>query len=377
MKVLTMQITNQENNNMGGAYERYMALINSFLDEGWEVHHISPKGFSNIKHESLIHHGILDFPLHPRFVLFYIQSFFEILWLHNNINIIVVSSALEAIMGVISKLFNKNTKLLVVFNGDPISDYEFLREGIKKYIFIKFMKFIDNIVVNNADLLIFISKKNREDILRRVHYNNKNSIVKVIYHGVTPRLKSLSEQNPIKYTKNTVIGFVGRLTEIKGLDYLIKAFYNIKSSLQDPLLVIVGDGPDKNKYIDLVKKLNLEDNVIFTGYKKNPLIYMKSFDLMVVPSLSEGFGMVIIEALNVGTPVLGSKIGGIPEVLKYEELLFDLNNKELELKILNVFKNKETYEEILELCNKRKNLFKSNWEEEVMDLIKNYMDYRL
>ena len=335
---------------MGGAYERYMTLINAFLDEGWEVHHISPRGFSNINRESLIHHETFGLHLYPHFLAFYIQTFFIMLSINrkNDIDIILAFSAFEAIMGVIFKFFNKKSKLVTCFRADSISNYEHFPDSIKKSFNLNFIKFIEKIVVNKSDLVIFLSKKNKKDILKRLNYTGNENKVKVVYNGITPRLRSLSSHDIIRYSDNIVIGFVGGLYDGKGLNYLINAFYNIKKSLPSSILVIVGDGPDKHKFIRTVKELNLEDNVIFTGYKTNPFPYIKGFDLMVVPSLSEAFGIVIFEALYVGTPVFGSNVGGIPEVLKYEELIFDLKTDDLENNIINFFNNKKSHENVLE-----------------------------
>ena len=373
MKAITMQIKNQDNLNMGGAYERYITLMNGFLNEGFEVHHISPRGFSNITHRCLIHHGIRNIRFNPNFLPFFVLTFLKMREINkkNDIDFIITFSSLETVMGVIfKKTYNKKTKIITCFRGDTVSNYEVsLSNGLKKTIFIKFQNIVDKIALKNGDLSIFLSKVNRDDILKRTGYNNKKNM-KVVYNGITPRLQFLSGFKSIKFPGSIVIGFVGLLYEGKGVNFLIEAFYNVKKYFSNAILVIVGDGPDKYNFIKLVEDLGLQDVVIFTGYKKNPIKYIKGFDLLIVPSLSEAFGMVILEALYVGTPVIGSKVGGIPEVLKYDELLFNVKTEELEFKILNVFKNKESYENVSNLCKKRKDRFMFDWTEEMIESIK-------
>lgn len=372
MNVITMQIKNQENTNMGGAYERYMTLINALLKNGWQVHHISPKGFSNINNKSLIHYDVWDIPFYPRFIFFHIQTFFKMYQINrnNNINLIITFSPLEAIMSVIfARFFNANTKLITFFRADSVANYESHGKSFKTKLVVAFQKKIDSFIVNNVENLLFLSEKTRDDILGRINYNNKNN-VEVVYNGITPRLRNLSEQNEIRFQKKNVIGFVGLLYEGKGLNYLLKSFKEIKKELSDSILVVVGDGPDKSKFIKTVKDLNLEDSVIFTGYKKNPIQYIKGFDLMIVPSLSESFGMVILEALYVRTPVIGSNVGGMPEVLFYDELLFDPQNvDEISDKIIEILKNNDNYQNIVNLCNSRRKAFDFDWETEMLKII--------
>lgn len=371
MKVITMQIKNMDK-VFGGAYERYMQLIEEFTSRDWEVHHISPKGFSNIKHKNLIHHGILDIPLRPGFLPFSIQTFLRMLWLgaKTPVDLIVTFSVLEGLLGAIFKYFHKRTKLVISSRGDEVALAETnMKNGIKKTLYFKIFKIIEKYALKKADLVIFVSNKDRQNIVKRAKYNY---IEKVIYNGITPRLKRLSSERGVNFgTGNKLIGFVGLIYEEgKGLRYLMKAFSKVTQELPNSKLVVVGDGPGKRWLVSLVNSLGLEENVIFTGFQQNPIQYMKGFDLMVLPSLYEAFPAVILEALYVGTPVIGSKAGGIPEVLKYDELLFEPGNAdELSSKILNLLKNDEAYGKALELCRERKEAFTFDWREEMLKAI--------
>lgn len=368
-----MQIKNMDK-VFGGAYERYMQLIEEFTSRDWEVHHISPKGFSNIKHKNLIHHGILDIPLRPGFLPFSIQAFARMLWIgaKTPVDLIVTFSVLEGLLGVLFKSFRRKTKLVISSRGDEIALAETkMKNGIKKTLYLKISRIIEKRALQKADLVIFLSDKDRQNAVKRTRCDHVVK-TKVIYNSITPRLKRLSRARGVNFgTGNKIIGFVGLIYEGgKGLKYLVKAFEKVRQELPNSKLVVVGDGPGKQWLISLVNSLGLEENVIFTGFKQNPVQYMKGFDLMVLPSLYESFGAVILEALYVGTPVIGSRAGGIPEVLKYDELLFEPKNvDELASKILNLLQNDGAYSKASELCRKRKEAFTFDWREEMFKAI--------
>lgn len=370
MRVVTLQIKNQEK-IFGGAYQKYMELIDGFLCRGWEVHHISPMGFSNIKHRNLIHHGFFNISIGPSFVSFFIQAFVIILFFRQkrNIDAIVTFSPVEGLIGIIFKVFSKKTKLIVAFHGNSISGIELgIKNGIKRNIYKKVVGNIEELVIKKSDLVIFVSEYDREHILKRYKIKNINAM-KVIYNNInTPRIKKLNEESALSVREDKkVIGFVGNLYENgKGLKYLIEAFYNVKQIIPNSTLVLMGIGPDLQKLKTLISRLNLDKDVTFLGFKENPLRYMKSFNLMVLPSLHEAFPLVILEALYIKIPVIGSRVGGIPEILKYDELLFESKNvSDLTAKILLLLQDEKEYKKVSELCEERKKEFVFDWQEKM------------
>ncbi|WP_225370594.1 glycosyltransferase [Methanobrevibacter arboriphilus] len=87
-----------------------------------------------------------------------------------------------------------------------------------------------------------------------------------------------------------------------------------KQLKSDCVLVVVGDGPLLNSLKEKVKIENVED-VIFTGARNDVANVIQSSDLLILPSYSESFGLVLIEALACGKPVIGSNVGGIKEII--------------------------------------------------------------
>lgn len=114
--------------------------------------------------------------------------------------------------------------------------------------------------------------------------------------------------------------FVGRLDERKGIDYLLEAFVKIKTAHPETRLVIVGDGPKEDPLKRFVKEQQLED-VVFVGYADQETLpeYYRSAQIACFPATgNESFGIVLIEALASGLPVIASEIEGYREVLTGE-----------------------------------------------------------
>lgn len=105
-------------------------------------------------------------------------------------------------------------------------------------------------------------------------------------------------------TKQFVIGHIGRFMEQKNHTFLIDIFAGVLKYIPDAKLLLVGDGELQNSISDKVKKLNLEESVIFTGNVTNPQEYYQAMDLFVLPSLFEGLPVVSIEAQASGLPCL-------------------------------------------------------------------------
>ncbi len=109
-----------------------------------------------------------------------------------------------------------------------------------------------------------------------------------------------------------------RLDPYKGVHILIGAFNMIKDLFPELYLVIAGDGEEKNNLLQLAEDLDLQGRVRFVGTVSlsEGIAFLKSAEFTVVPSISEGGGLVNVEAQAAGCPVIASRVGGIPEYLK-------------------------------------------------------------
>lgn len=111
------------------------------------------------------------------------------------------------------------------------------------------------------------------------------------------------------------MGIVGKLDEIKGHKYLFKALQEIQALRPGIKCLVVGVGPHEVELKKQTKELGLEDEVIFTGYRQDMPQVMKAIDILACPSLTEAFPLVIIEAMAMGKPVVGTDVGGISEAI--------------------------------------------------------------
>lgn len=132
--------------------------------------------------------------------------------------------------------------------------------------------------------------------------------ITVIYNGT-----DFCQPNPKKH-KAKVIGSVGRLHPVKGYDLLIQALAKLQN--KDVVLKIAGDGPELNHLKSLAREFSVEDRVEFVGFKQDVYKFLNTIDIYVQPSLSEGFGLSVVEAMSQGLPVVVTPAGSLTEIVK-------------------------------------------------------------
>ena len=112
-----------------------------------------------------------------------------------------------------------------------------------------------------------------------------------------------------------VVGTVGRLTPVKGHRYLIEAAAELVRQKTDILFVFLGDGELLNDLTEMATALGIKDNVKFLGWRPDVADVMATFDIFVLPSLNEGMGKVLVEAMAMGKPIIASNVGGIHDLI--------------------------------------------------------------
>ena len=125
-----------------------------------------------------------------------------------------------------------------------------------------------------------------------------------------------------------VVGFVGRLDRCKGADLLTSAAAILCKKDERYRFVIVGEGPERKQLEGLALRLGLEEEVVFTGLCKNPAEVIRAFDIAVMPSRREAFGIAAIEFMRMKIPVVAAAVGGLVELIRHEQtgiLLDELN----------------------------------------------------
>lgn len=186
----------------------------------------------------------------------------------------------------------------------------------------KLDRILTKYALRRCDRIITVSKKLKEKILS---IENKLSNITIIYNGAAPKefrhIHKDKARRMLEITKqNKIILYIGNLIAIKGINNLIKAFakllknYDKKESMT---LFLIGNGDERENLTNLAKTLHVENEILFLGAKPHNEIplWLNAADIFVLPSLSEGFPLVIPEAMMCGVPIVATDVGGISEAI--------------------------------------------------------------
>ncbi len=228
-----------------------------------------------------------------------------------------------------------------------------------------YMKLMLQSAVKRASKIIAVSEHTKNDLIDLYHIQSEK--IDVIYHGYK-KFNQQEKEIGILYKskiKKPYILFVGERRPHKNIENLIYAFHKIiNKNYSSFMLVIVGkkyahyQKPEK-----LIDRLKLRDKIILTdSITDAELVQLyKNSALFILPSLYEGFGFPVLEAMNYGVPVLGSNTTSIPEIIGNAGILFNPHNiDEIAENMENVLKNKKIRHTLIKKGEKRVNKF--NWE---------------
>lgn len=185
-------------------------------------------------------------------------------------------------------------------------------------------------VYSKFNEVLCVSKTVKEGIENK--YGVRNA--KVLYNPIDRDkiLKLSNEEVDINNDSNKIkLISVGRLSEQKGYDRLLRVFNKLNKEGFNIELTLVGSGEKYNELNNYIKENSLESSVSLLGYKHNPYKYVKSSDLFICSSLSEGFSLVIGEAMAMGIPVVSVDCPGPNELLGYGTYGKLVKNNEEEL----------------------------------------------
>jgi glycosyltransferase involved in cell wall biosynthesis len=185
----------------------------------------------------------------------------------------------------------------------------------------KIFAILENFASRITNKMIALTNKERNDhVLFRITDEDK---FVVIPSGVElnklRELPSNEKQNLKKKLgipeNSLIIGTVGRLEPVKGHEFLIKAAGNIISKYPDAFFIFTGDGYLRQDLERKASNLDLRENIIFMGWRDDAAQIISAYDVFVLPSLNEGMGRVLVEAMALGKPIVASNIGGIPDLV--------------------------------------------------------------
>lgn len=197
-------------------------------------------------------------------------------------------------------------------------------------------KFLAQSVLDSADAVIAQTRLEAEDIARRLNLSKEKT--KIIPPGVDiSRFDNLPDERLFRKefdVEDRIVLFVGRLATNKGLDVLIGAAPKVMIEYTDVKFVLAGDDQGmKAQLVEKAKWLGIEDKIIFTGHldERFLLSAYAACDLFVLPSEYEAFGLVLLEAMACSKPCIGTKTGGVPEVIVHGKtgILVEYGNKDI------------------------------------------------
>ena len=163
------------------------------------------------------------------------------------------------------------------------------------------------VLYNKAARIIVVSETVKDDLIK--NFWVKKEKIEVIYNPIdVKKIQKLAQeevQHPWFKEKTPIVISSGRLVKAKGQWHLIRAFLEVRKQIPCRL-VILGEG-ELRKYLEkLARELNLESDVLFLGWQKNPFKFLAKSDIFVLTSLREGFPNALVEAMTCGLPVISS-----------------------------------------------------------------------
>lgn len=195
---------------------------------------------------------------------------------------------------IISSFFSKSKPVVEVSSNMSIAFHGCFRRMFRKYILSKAFK------------VAAVSKGSRQDLVDKWHF--PNGFITTIYNSIDiDNILYAKGLGCLDVIEGEYIVAMGSFRKPKGHWHLIKAFAAVKHRLKTNIkLLILGDGPYKDKYCELIDSLGLTDSILMPGFVENPYTYISRSQFMVFPSIYEGFGNAIIEAMVCGVPVISS-----------------------------------------------------------------------
>ena len=192
----------------------------------------------------------------------------------------------------------------------------FIRNDMKLLIY----NMLDQFVLRMAGKTIAVSEAIKEDLIR---HGVKEDRIEVITNAVNAPMNA-REMKAVRLERRAVMNlspkdfavcYIGRLSAEKGLKHLITALSMIEAGAEHVKLVIIGDGPQKQELKELAEKHRVGERVVFAGFQSDVEAWIPAMDAFILPSLTEGTPMALLEAMAYGLPSIASAVGGVPDII--------------------------------------------------------------
>ena len=181
-------------------------------------------------------------------------------------------------------------------------------------------RLMERITINSVERFVTVSDLLKQDL---VGHGIPAVKITTIYNGVN--LAAFRQERVTGDVRKDlgiapdvpVLGMIARFHPVKGHRFFLEAAKTISRVRPDCRFLLVGSGQYRSEVEAMVKQLGLREQVIFTGYREDIVDVLHSLDILVISSLSEGFGLTAIEAMAMKVPVVATRVGGLPEIIKH------------------------------------------------------------
>jgi glycosyltransferase EpsF len=346
----------------GGAEKHAFDLVKGLYNRGHEVYVWCPEGTMVEEYRKVGASVVtikIGLDIDPSYILaltkFLKEKRIDVLHAHE----------LKAVGNALIGGFLAGTKVRISHTHTPISEWQI--SPLRKFVNIKlfYTPFVN--LFASREIALTASRKRV-----KVKEGIRESKLEVIPNGINIDEFTIPQETKEEYRKEIlkrhnipqaayVFGLIGRLSIEKGVPVLVEAFSNFFDSptvdKDNTYLLLVGGGDLREELKTKIKELNMGGNIVLTGVpytEEDKVKYLASFDAFVFPSLAEGFGLVLIEAMSMSLPVICSDLEVLQEVGGSTVVFFETENTEnLSEKMFNIYSKRERLDSVKEDARKR------------------------
>ena len=341
--------------NIGGAGKCVIYFCKSYNQKEFDVSVVVPKGSELISELKKTSAKIIEIDgLKDKSLDF--KSFFKLRKIIKEVKPDIVHTHASSIARLAAR-FVPGTKIIYTRHSVfPVS--EKIKHGIGRFLYKTSNEF-------TADRIIAVAEAAKENL---TDGGIDENMIDVVLNGVEQLpITSNEEKEKLKKKYNIapdekVIGILARLNKVKGHEYFIDAAKIILDKKIKAKFLILGTGDEETALKEKVKKLKLEDKIIFTGFIKNVKDFVNIFDVQVNCSYgTEATSLALLEGMSIGVPAVVTDYGGNPGVIKDGENGFLVpikSPKETANAIIKLLENKDLYKELSE---KSKKIYNENF----------------
>ncbi len=304
----------------GGAENQLLVLAKQQIKSGRKVHIVYLKGDAELAPEFIAAGVIIHYEfanISPLVQLVRIKKFLTL----NHLVGCVIHAHLPRAQ-IIAFLGMNQSQKLICSRHDEDQFYPGARSKISKALF----KCVDF----RVKYWIAISEAVKE---KMISYDEvpRNADIQVVHYGysnqATNSARGVVDELRLSYKINSngfVIGCVARLVWQKNHETLLRAFAQFQNNYPESKLLLVGDGPRRAHLESLANSILIENSVIFAGKVNTVKDHLSLMNVFVLPSITEGFGLVLLEAMEAGIPLISSDASALAEVIGNAGLLFQV-----------------------------------------------------